>query len=285
MNVVLICPGEEAMAPFLGPERPLVAVRLLGQSLLEYWLSHLARSGAQQVVVVAHDRPDEVGKVVSDGSRWGLTVSVFSETGPLTPPDALLKYAGYLNSAPASSGVILPNHFPGFADHPLFTGPAEFMAALQVWMPQALTPDRVGMREVRPGIWAGVNSAISPGAKLAAPCWVGQHVLVGPDAIIGPGTVIEDGVVIEPFAEIEDSWIGTRTLVGQFTRLQSALAWGNRVVNWKTGTASVVPDPFVLCALNRIPRGASRGLLTRITELYRRNKERAPLLVEGARTA
>lgn len=285
MNTLLICPGQEHKVSILGGQLPLVTMPFLGQTLLEYWLSHLARCGTRQVLIAASDRPQEIRGFVGDGSRWGLNVRVSDESRPLSPAEAMLKYSSAPDSTLDSDSIAVLNHFPGKPDRLLFNAPDEFMAALLEWMPGAVTPDRVGMHEISPGVWAGVHSSISPRAKLKPPCWVGQHVLIEDEATIGPETIIEDGVVVEAVAEIEHSWIGSRTLVGEFTRIDHALAWGNRLLSWETGAEALVPDPFVLCALDHPHSGQGPGLLARAADLYRRNKERAPLLFERPHTA
>ena len=55
---------------------PLSNVSLLGKTLVEYWLEHLAGLGAQEVLVLAADRPDQVRAGIGDGARWGLRVIV-----------------------------------------------------------------------------------------------------------------------------------------------------------------------------------------------------------------
>jgi len=222
---------------------------------------------------------------VGDGSRWGLNVRVTDESRPLSSAEAMLKYPADLDSPPQPDSIAMLDRFPEQPSRPLFHGPAQFMAALLAWMPTAVTPDRVGMREVQPGIWAGVNSSISPTAKLRPPCWVGQHVLIEGEASVGPETIIEDGVVLEKVTELEHCWIGPRTLVGEFTHIEHSLAWGSHLVNWKTGAETVVPDPFVLCALDPARAGHGPGLLTRAADFYRRNKDRPALLFERPHTA
>src|SRR5207244_3565866 len=64
----------------------------LGRTLIEYWLEHLARLGAGQVLVLATDRAEQVRARIGDGARWGLRVVVIPETRELTPAEARSKY-------------------------------------------------------------------------------------------------------------------------------------------------------------------------------------------------
>lgn len=278
MKALLICPSPRPAVPLLSESAPLATAPLLGQSLLEYWLSWLACSGVKQVLILAHDRHEQVCALAGDGARWGLEVQVHAESRELAPAQALLKYAPELDPVPSKSRIALLDHLPGLPDKPLFTGYNDWFAALLAWMPHALTPDRVGVRQLRPGVWVGAHSRISPQAQLRAPCWVGNRVLVGARAVIGPHAMVEDGALIEPWAEVLYSHVGPHTLVGKLTHVANSLAWGNRLLNWRSGSLATVLDPFLLCALHQPHPLRSEGWLTRLSGLYTRNKEEVSLL-------
>jgi hypothetical protein len=93
MMMLLICPAERTTLAALSNRIPLANVPLLGQTLLEYWLSTLAIRGLREVSVLAHSRPDLVLEVVGRGERWGLDAKIINESRELTPAEALLKYA------------------------------------------------------------------------------------------------------------------------------------------------------------------------------------------------
>jgi NDP-sugar pyrophosphorylase family protein len=269
MKTILICPGERAEVPLLAVEAPLAVAPALGYGVVEYWMSHLACAGVKEVVLLANDRPDQVRKAVGDGSRWGLAAKVMAESLELTPESAAEKYG-----APAS----VMDHFPGFPADPLFASYQQWFDALATWMPRAGTPDRVGVRELRPGIWVGLHGHISPEARLCAPCWLGDHVYVGPGAVIGPGAVLENGAFIEPAAEIKGSVIGPATFVGQYVQISNSLAWGNTLVNWQTGLENKVSDAFLLCSLHPRRQGAKAALwLGRMAEWLAKWKDDQPL--------
>lgn len=272
MRSLLICPSVRQPFGFLSQRLPLATVPLLGQSMLEYWLSSLALRGVKQVTVLAHDRSELVLEIVEEGQRWGLAAKVISESRELTPAEALLKHAAQLDPIPSQDAMAVLDHFPGQPDRPVFADYAHFFKALRDWMPSALTVDRVGFSEVHPGVWMGCQAHVSSEAALHPPCWIGQHVFVGAGAAIGPGAVLEDGSFVEPGAELAESWIGPDTFVGQFARITSSLAWGSTLVNWQTGSAAQVADPFILCALRRPRRRRSLGWYSKLTDLYSRNK-------------
>jgi len=269
MKTILICPAESSDIPRLSVEAPLAVAPVLGHCLLEYWMSHLACTGAKQVVVLANDRPDEVRKVVGNGSRWGLAVEVMAEARELAPEQAAEKYGAL---------ALVIDHLPGLAEHPLFENYERWFRALEAWMPRARTPERVGVREVSPGIWAGLHGHISREARLCAPCWLGDHVYVGPGAVIGPGAILENGAFIEPKAEIKSSVIGPSTFVGQYVQITNSLAWGSTLLNWQTGLENKVSDAFLLCSLHpQRPAPKAVALLDRVAEWLARWQEDRPL--------
>jgi len=278
MKAILICPGARSEVGLLSEAVPLSNVPALGRSLLEYWLVHLACSGVKQVLVLANDRSEQVQALVGKGERWGLTIQVVPESRELTAAQALLKYQDDIENATGGNALVTMDHFPGLPEYPLFKSYADWFAGLQAWMPRAQTPDRVGVRQLAPGVWAGLHSHISPGAQLHAPCWVGENVFVGAKAVLGAGTIVEDGSFIEPAAELGHSYVGPDTFVGRYAEIKDSLAWGNTLINWKTGSLARVPDPFLLCALRASRARRSNGWLARLAELYARNKEDAHLV-------
>jgi len=269
MKSVLICPAERAEVPLLSVEAPLAAAPALGHGLVEYWMSHLACAGVKEVVLLANDRPEEVRRIVGNGSRWGVAVEVIAESQELTPEDAAEKYG---------AAATVMDYFPGLPEHPLFESYERWIKALEAWMPRARTPDRVGVRELQPGIWVGLHGHISSEARFCAPCWVGDHVYVGPGAVIGPGAVLENGAFVEPKAEIKNSVIGPATFVGQYLHVTNSLAWGNTLVNWQTGLETTVPDSFLLCSLHPRRAGAkTMPFMDRVAEWLARWNEEQPM--------
>ena len=278
MKVVLICPSEYPAVRFLAETVPLSAIPLLGQSLVEYWLAELACSGIKQVLILADDRPEQISAIVGNGARWGLAVEVVAESRELSPAQALMKYEHDLDSATAQNSIVVLDHFPGLSQYPLYNSYRGWFSALHAWMPRARTPDRIGVRELRPGVWTGLHSHISPEAQLHAPCWIGKNAFIGKDAVVGPGTIIEDGAFIEPKVSIAGSYVGTDTFVGQYAEIGGSIALGNRLINWQTGASTNVADTFLLCALRRPQWSQPNGWFGRMAELYSRNKEEAQVL-------
>jgi len=113
MKYLLICPGSRERFQLPGdPALPLVP--MLGQTLLEYWLSHLSAMGTREVTILADTALDEIRKLVGGGERWGLKAAVQAESRELSVALAGLKYGGH---GPATEDtVVLLDHFPG---HPM----------------------------------------------------------------------------------------------------------------------------------------------------------------------
>lgn len=249
MKALLICPGEREAVAALAEAMPLSNLPLCGKSLLEYWLEDLLARGAKKVLILATDRPEQVRALVGDGSRWGLRVEVMPEIRELTPREARLKYHAKDDPdwLPAPHDATLIEFLPGLPERPLFGSYAVWLSALQEWMPRAVTSDRIGVREVQPGVWVGLHSCISPTARLKAPCWIGEDVQIGAEAIVGPGVVIENKVLILAGAEISNAAVGPETLLGRLTELRDSLAFGSTLVNCPLGSCIRVPDSFLLC--------------------------------------
>jgi NDP-sugar pyrophosphorylase family protein len=247
---------------------------LLGESLVEYWLTHLAMAGFRTVRILAYDRPDYIAAIAGDGTRWGIRTEVIEESRDLTPAQAQIKYATSRSAARAGSDEIIAlDHFPGSTQQ-LFGCYSDLFRGLLEWIPQALMPDRVGVRELRPGIKVGWHTRISSSAQLKAPCWIGQSVYIGAGAVVGPNAVIEDRSFVEPASEISDSLIGPDTFVGRSAKIQDSIAWADTLIDWKSGLCGPVTDAYMLCAL-RSPALArhSRGFFDRLGEIYSRNKD------------
>jgi hypothetical protein len=253
MNVLLVCPDERSCVSMLSASAPLVNVRVFGKSLIEYWVEHALGLGATKIVVLAADRPDQVRDRIGDGRRWGVKVEVLPILHELTELEARAKYCADRDTKwlPAPNDVILMDHLPGLPLQPMCGSYAAWFAALLAWLPRAVTPDRIGLREIQPGVWAGLRTRVSPSARLLAPCWLGESVTVGPCAVVGPKAILEDKVFIEAAAEISNSVVGAETLVGECTELKDSLARGNTLINWKTNSTVHVSDPLLLRSLSQ----------------------------------
>jgi len=249
MKAILICPANRENIAALAETAPLALLPVLGRPLIEYWLERLVTLGAREVSIFASDRPEEIYGFVGDGARWGLRAAVHPEVRELAPAEARAKFddAGISNWLPAPHDVTLMDRLPLQPGFPLLTGYSSWFAAVMDWLPHAATsPVRLGVRELKPGVWVGLHTRIAADAELHAPCWLSENVFVGGGAVIGPMAAVEDRSFIEPGVKISESVIGPETFVGEFTEIRHSIAWGSTLVNWQLDSCLKVPDAFLL---------------------------------------
>jgi NDP-sugar pyrophosphorylase family protein len=268
MKALLICPWTRPAVPVFEEAGSLACAPLLGQGLIEYWLSHLACAAVKEVLILTDDQPEAIRSVVGDGARWGLKVGLVEEQRELTAAQALLKYEKELDPATAHNVIAVADHFPGVPELPVFESYQQWFVALKRWMPLAKTPDRVGVQEKSPGVQVGLNCRISPEAQLVGPCWIGKNVFIGPGATVGPDAIIEDGVFLEAGATVIGGAVGPDTFVGQLAEIKGSLAAGDTLVNLESGSTIKVPDRFLMCALREHRRAEKAGRLARLGEVY-----------------
>ena len=249
MKALLICPDQHLGIAALAESAPLSNIPILGKSLVEYWVEHLATLGARELLVLATDRPEQVRDRIGNGARWGLRARVQPEKNELTLAEARIKHQADLATwLSAPNDVVLMNHLPGLPQHSLVTSYADWFAGVRALLPNALTPDRIGVRELKPGVWVGLNAHVPSGAKITGPCWIGDRAWIEAGATIGPDTVLEREVFIGRGAEVSHSVIGPETFVGQFTEIRNSIAWGSMLINWERDSCLRVPDAFLLCS-------------------------------------
>ncbi|WP_027184163.1 sugar transferase [Desulfovibrio inopinatus] len=98
----------------------------------------------------------------------------------------------------------------------------------------------------------GIKCRIHPTARLVPPVAISDHTTIGKNCLIGPYAVINEGCVIDDDAEIVQSIVWPETYVGSSQTLQSKLACHNLLVTLPEGTVVVVPDSFLLGAVNEL---------------------------------
>ena len=270
MKAILICPAERPAEAAFAEKVPLPLLPVLGRNILHYWLAHLGSQGVKEVTIVADDRPEEIRQYVQNGGRWGMRVNVVPVPCEMSPEEVRFRFrqGDPKEWLAEPHDVILMDHLPTLSKRPLGESHAQWFQTLVAWIQYAHTPDRIGMREIQPGIWAGLRAHISPLAELTAPCWIGEDAQIGPHAVVGPMAIVEDRAVIETGALVSHSWVGPDTYVGEFTSLINSLAWGSTLVNWETGSQTKVPDKFLLCSLrNPAPKAVRVSAFSRALAL------------------
>lgn len=269
-SILLICPPTRQGIHHLCGFRPLTLLPIVGQTVLEYWMAHAAESGFKGVLISTDQDFAEISSLVGNGERWGLGVELLREPRELTVAQALLKYGERLGEN-ASDHIFCLDRLPGRQN--AVTGDyGSFFQEARGWIARASTSDRVDIREIKPGIFAGLRTVVSPTAQLTAPCWIGSNVHIANGAIVGPGAILEAGCFVEEHAEILETYVGPDTLVGRYAQISNSIVWGNTVIDWTSDSVVEVPDPFLLCALRPSRFGSKAPLLPRLAELCSRNK-------------
>ncbi|HWQ90037.1 MAG TPA: hypothetical protein VN673_00080 [Clostridia bacterium] len=270
MNTVLICPSWCPGVERLALTTPLAAIPTMGMALIEYWMCHLAAHEISDVIVVSPDRPTLIRELIGSGERWGLQITIDSAafssdlTGPDCSPDGVanisanqvLSCLGHWTSKcpPDLQRLIVADHFPEESHYGLFSNYRAWFAGVIRWMPHALTPDRVGIRQSHPGIWINSTARVSSRAELHPPCWIGAHTRVGPRATIGPETILEDRCLIEGDSQITESYVGQETYIGPYAELRHSIALGSTLINWRNGSEVTLYDPFLMASLRQVKK-------------------------------
>ena len=269
MKALIICPDRPAGLPFLARKRPAALAPLLGPSLLGHALAAVAEAGAKRVIVLAADRPEEVRAAVGRGERWGLQIEVIAERCELTVEEARRKYraANHESWLPEGEDVRVADRLPGNAGVSPMADAKDWFAAVESALPEAHR-HRVGVREISPGVWAGLQTRVETTAELRAPCWLGEGTWVRAGAKVGPNVFVEDHALIDHDAEVRESWVGPGTYVGAMTHVNHSLVWGNGLLNWETNSFAEVPDAFLLSDLEAVsPLRASGAFVGRALAL------------------
>lgn len=251
MKTTLICPNSADGLSALGETAPLVTVPILGESFISYWFEHLAAHGVKEARLLCTDDRESFEEAREQAARWGVNLEIHEEAREISVEEARKRYDAPPETDPGSlqGTVIELNHLPGLREHRLFDSYADWFRGICFWLPHVTATQRLGMRELQPGVWASRRARISSSATLKAPCWVGDHARVGKNAVAGPFAFLEDRVVLDESCEVSQSWIGPDTFLGPLTQVEASLAWGSLLIDWQSGSHTEVPDSFLMCSL------------------------------------
>lgn len=255
MNMMIICPATAIGVPSLSAKQPLVLAPFLGSTVLQHALSHFAKQGCKKVTLVVSDRMEQVQSVVGRGEAWGMQVEVVSAAPAETPGE---------------TQSFTLDRLPQLPEQPLWENYRGWFSAQQKLL-ATVARERVGMREVAPGVFVGLRSQVARSAVLTGPCWIGANVYVGSDAVVGPQAVIEDGCYLDARSEVVGSVLGSATYVGAMTEVRHSFVQGRELLQLITGSSVSVTDPFLLDDLAAKPGG-----MMRIRELLGRSDGTRP---------
>lgn len=250
MKALIICPDHRQSAEFARRMRPLALMPVLGRTLLDWWLQHLADNEVNHATVLAADRPDEIRATLEHMDTHGVTCEVISVTHEPSAEAARTQFIRRDDSAWFPQ-VITLDSLPESPDEPLWTGGAVLFDTLLKQVRAMACGERLTMREVAPGVHVSMRARIAPSAVIEAPAWIGADAIIAEQAHIHPGSIIEEACYIDRHASVHGSWIGPATYVGAFTEVSHSLAWGDHLNNWLTGSQLQVTDDFLLGSLQK----------------------------------
>lgn len=263
MNVILLCPNQLPAGRLFQKQAPLALVPLFGRSALDRALESLSREGAGEVLVVSPDRPEKIRAAIESTSSWGLKIDCVAADRELDVEEAILKYHGEFES---DAEVVVRKveeclkPLAGLPGRVHFSNHQFFIDRLK----EGSMPVHLTIREKAPGVWVSSRASIHPSATIESPVWIGPHVRIGPDVRIGADSIVENGSIVDRGAQIEGSWIGPDTYVGQRTEIVDSHVWGNTVCRWKDGSFIEIGDDFILADLKRDNWVPSVGWLSRV---------------------
>lgn len=266
MKALLICPADRQAVAFLAQHRPLALVPILGRPLLDLWLADLATRGARHVTILAADRPDQIRAAVGRGESWGLRLDVLPEKNESTPDQARARHRTGTDWLPEPWDVVVLDRLPSDPSPLWESCAAWFQIQLRQLTPSL--PQRIGMRELAPGIAIHLRARVSSSARLDPPCWIGAHAWIGPGVHLGANTIVEEAAYLDEGTEITNSLIAPYTYVGGFTEVRDSLAWGRDLLRWTTGAHTEIVDSFLLDDLtDRIGRPRRSSIFGRAAAL------------------
>ena len=103
-------------------------------------------------------------------------------------------------------------------------------------------PIGIARRPVADGLWIGNGARIHPTARVTAPAWLGDHVLVAADAVVGPDAVIGARSVVDRGAAVVGSLVAPGSYIGAGVELRETLLSGRRLVNVAFGATLEIAD-------------------------------------------
>jgi hypothetical protein len=103
-------------------------------------------------------------------------------------------------------------------------------------------PIGIARRPVAEGLWIGNGTRIHPTARVIAPAYLGDHVLIAADAIVGPDAVIGARSVVDRGATVAASLVAPGSYVGAAVELREVILSGRCLVNVALETRLDIPD-------------------------------------------
>lgn len=241
-RTLLICPADRPGSEFFGARVPLPLLPLLGHTVLDRSLAHLAREGKKTVRIIVTDRPAAIRQHLQGGVPWGIQAEVVTDALERPLAEALARHGDQ-----EKDEAINLNIWPTAAQD-LWASPQTMLTGLLSCIAPAAR-ETVSMREVGPGIFISTHAQVSSRAALCAPCWIGPRAIVREGAHVGPGAIVENGAWIDSGASVSHSWVGPSTYLGSGLELEGKFAWGTMVMDAGSCVISEIIDPLLMTDL------------------------------------
>lgn len=238
-KTLLLCPADRPGSEFLAARAPLPLLPVLGRTVLDRTLAHMAQQGEKAIRIVATDRPASIRQSLQNGLPWGIEAEVVTDAEERAAEEAVLRHGGH------NVGKVMKLNAWPTADQDLWESPQILLNGLLAHLAEAAV-STVSMHEMGPGIYISTHAQVSPGATLHAPCWIGPHAIVRDGATVGPGAIIENKAWIDTGASVSQSWVGPSTYLGSGLDLQGKFAWGTMVMDAANCVISEMVDPLLM---------------------------------------
>ena len=160
MDVFIICPDHRKCAGFARRIRPLALWPVLGRTLLDLWLEHLAAAGVKHATILAADRPQEIRHAVDQGGRWGLSVTVLSVKREPSIEETRLRFTGKDSSGRAPN-IITMDTLPAMPHKPLWESSAALFDIVLSNLRCTPPESHLTMREIAPEVHVSTRARIS----------------------------------------------------------------------------------------------------------------------------
>ena len=171
-----ICPDKRSGLSKLNDGCPLILFTFLGKAYIDHVIHAIAEDGYKRVILLVASNPNKIREFVGDGFTWGVNIEVQSVASEPSVAEART-----LEYVLKDDEVLSPQSFPLSPTIPVFLSSDAWFEA-HVGLYSRLLKNQLNVREIKPGVWAGIQTRIAATAVLEAPCWIGHHSLVGAHA-------------------------------------------------------------------------------------------------------
>jgi hypothetical protein len=92
-------------------------------------------------------------------------------------------------------------------------------------------PIGIARRPTGDGLWIGNGARIHPSARVIAPAWLGENVLIAAQAVVGPDAVVGARSIVDRGATIVGSLVAPDSYLGAGVEVREAILSGRSLVN------------------------------------------------------